>query len=535
MVVHALLLWSGYAMYEERSIVLYAKNLVSGGYLSVSSGFPVSWMYLSYSSQLMAVLYGLWSAVPWFDILMLKGSVVAQAALLLACTSLATEARATAGGGRVVAGLSMGGVLGFENVCLIEPTRFPVVLVVSVVVLLVRHGVQSRAGEIFFGIALALTVFVRTEVFFYALFLMVPLLAMTYRQMPWRVLFLPVLTTLLLWWMATLHLTPEDRQYEALRPYQFSVLDYSATSGKNHFDSPADSAAILAVQHYFLNDPAVIQPSLLSKYYVPLDKTPRFFAAQLLVALRNMGLLQRKVIHLHGYYGWAVLLVLLCGIGAGVSKQGLKALATGLYFVAYLGVILLLLKIENRILYPALLALLLTLLSLVPYKRWLYAALFLVGVVLCRQVVVARQPMVQQARQLEGLRQQMHRLSGLRSVLYVCDLAVLTQSGLRPLEEPFHRGLRVFSIDNGPMFLNAAYGADAQRLLGTAQTTEAMRQIAKHPECYVWVGTAQRLRMLQLYFKEVHGWQFSYTPLYPTHLTGPEPDKTPALYRLTLP
>ena len=350
-------------------------------------------------------------------------------------------------------------------------------------------------------IALCLSVFLRIESFILGCALMLPLVIL--QKPPFqKLLQLAPAAILAVLLVITLNIdwTTRDADYNAMREYQFVILDYEIELS-NDYQQTNDSITLAAALAFFLNDPERINPEFLSKYLPVMDKNPLHIKDYLLKTDFSLGALQAKYNRLGFRY---VLLWVLLGLFVLVlwftKHIEVRVVLLYLYFLAVLLTIFLLMKMENRIILPAFIGFFLILYSNLKRARPVYAFTLISFSIFFFLPNTKYQELRDRYASYEKVFAKTSTLDD--EAVLVFDMHGVVWYG-RKLFDNYPINRKVFSLDNALLFYTPEYKAQVSKNFANKNSATIYASFINKK--YYLIGDNSRAELIHNYFRQVYG------------------------------
>lgn len=505
MLVHAAV-YLTLGFYYETGSMTYLKSVVAGTFTSKPQVIMRAFGAHTFFSDVYTWLYQWFPQFEWHDIFMLGFSVAALTLLIAALYAAIRHTLAERKSETAIFAMAVvnGMALYADNLLQTELTRSSITIAFSAFFLLVFEA-KRWWHYVLLNAVLVLATLIRTEAFGFSLALILPAVLagagikrLIYCLSPPLVLYVVFLVAI------NAGATREERAYLAFRPYQFILLDYEVKK-EVPFESPQDSMAILLAKNAFWCDETVINEKLFRKYYLPLDKTPANFVNYLKTVDLRPDTLTKKAMRLSArYYALLLLplLLLLLQVTAKKKTPWLSILLT-IYYAALLLGLLVFIKIEDRVLYPALVAFLILSLRICSarFLQWYLAVAGALAIGICamgyKQLVETKDIYAYMQRIEKRLEQEpVNKVA-------VYDLKSVTNFGLRLSLKHKKPVIKRASIDNGLLHLNAQLQTDNRETFGTDDCAGMIEKTAVDSN-FVWVSCEGRMKLIIAYMKLVH-------------------------------
>lgn len=530
LIFHLFVLFSSGCYYESGSDT-YFKNVCSGAFLSEPQPVPFSFGGQVVFSRAYSFLYHEFPGVLWYDVFSLTFSVLAGALLIVLIFNVLklgpNKPKSSAKCFVISCLIALPAY--YEGAMMIELTRYASIIAMCCMMLLltVEEGVSLICIPL-----LLLSMFFRPEVFPFAILLLIPWMYLVKPPLArLKRTFLPALFVyVFLIILCNLPYNEEESSYIHFRPNQFALIDYRPSPVSTNTISFKDSVALDAARHAFWNDGEVLNESFYSRFIPKMDKTPQSainYIKYTNYSLQNFLYKARKT---DQRYWILVVIPLIFIISSLIFRRALLAFSViaACYYILFLGLITLFFKMENRVLYPVLMACILTIMSAAARNSFLNGTGIILGLIIFlifdRYSALEASNICNTAEHAVQFNRNLKVLPEASGKTFLYDEKIFTETGLKLFEDPGISGVHVFSIDNGILFMNAQYQKDCRQLFGTVNTAAIVSIISSKNSNFLWVGTIPRTRMLVNYFNTEYHFNLQYRILSKLPEPGNEND-----------
>ncbi|MFN8287506.1 MAG: hypothetical protein U0V74_12160 [Chitinophagales bacterium] len=501
--------------YYETGSMTYLKNVVAGTFTSTPQIIPRAFGAHTGFSDLYIWLYQHCPGWEWHDIFMLGFSVAGLALLIMALYAAIRHSLSERKSNTTIFVWALIASVAFyaDNLLQTELTRSSITIAFSAFFLLVFEA-RKWWHYLLLNVILVSATLIRTEVFGFSVMLILPavlagagLKRLVYCLTPTLILYVVFLVAI------NAGLTAEERAYLAFRPYQFILLDYEIKK-EVPFESPQDSMAILLAKNGFWCDEGVIDEKLFRKYYLPLDKIPsNFFNYLKAVDWKPHTLIKKAMRVSTRYYILLLLPLLLLSLQTIAKSRGpWLSLPLVLYYAVLLAGLLVFIKIEDRVLYPALIAFLV--LSLRICSACFLQLYLLVAIVVCCIIAGFGYKQMQETRDIDDYMRRLEKTLEKQPAgsVAVYDLKAVTDYGLKLSLKRQSPAIKKASIDNGLLHLNTQLQKDNLQTFGNDKCADMIAGTATDSS-FVWVSCEGRMKLILAYMRIVHGLSMHYVVL----------------------
>jgi hypothetical protein len=492
LLIHFLFIFLGFSYFEEGGDT-FIKNTLSGVFLnqpalppfSFGAHFGLSYVYLWF--------YNFIPSIPWYDLFTVFYSTLAATLVFLCFKRVLHKVRTS-----IVFSLSL--LLFLDNILMLEITRISMFIAIcSAFLILSSSIIESKWKLIFFQFTLTLSVFLRIESFFLSILLMISIFFINIDYLRNLKYLLPsfcIAVTLSV--LLNIDWTERDRIYNELRPFQFVLLDFE-TKNNNFFENMEDSIKMEVSKSFFLNDKENINSDFYNKYLSKQDRNifhlKNFLTKTDFSYSAIIKKLQRTELR---YYLWIFLVFIYILLSQNKTKK-IDAIKVTVYCLLILFTILVFFKMENRVLFPSLLGLLLLILvnNNVKYKTQL---LFLACIIFLLLPDKKYQELNERYTDVEIVYEKIKALPENNIVFF--DMHLTVWQGRKPFHNPISEK-KVFSFDNALLFTTNEYKQTMILNFKSDATIDVLKKSINNPDI-VFFGELQRAKLINNYFNLIH-------------------------------
>ena len=492
LLAHLLFVLLGLTYYEEGADT-FIKNTLEGIFLNHNTLPPFSFAGHFVLSSLYLLFYKQFPSLPWYDFFTVFYSTLAATLVFLSFKKVLPKVNTS-----IVFFLSF--LFFIDNILMLEFTRISMFIAICSTFLLLLKKEKELNFDIFvLQILLSLSVFLRIESFLLSVLLMTSFVLVN-KDFSRNIKFLiPSFTlSIVLSILLNINWTERDRKYNELRPFQFSLLDLEIKQ-KIPFENSKDSITMEASKSFFLNDPENINVVFFQKYLLPQDKNPFHFFNFITQTDFSFSALKIKFSRTQGRYYLFLFLGLFFALLSESNDKRKKSLFIFLFSISLLFGVLILFKMENRVLFPSSFGILL----LITHNNAIKSKLiffYLTILVFIATPDLKYEELCKRYTEIEKTHDIIDALPNDKIIFY--DLNLTVWEGRKPFEQ-WNTEKKIVSIDNALLFMTDEYKETMISLFHTSETNRII-QNSINEKNYVFFGEIKRALLIKMYMEKVY-------------------------------